>query len=197
MMTYKTINELADRVHANAVEHGFYDNVEDRRAKLDQLEVLLATEIGEFVNADRKDRWFITSSLFAESELASMLDGEVAVADFADFYNERVKGTAEEELADIFIRALDTLGFLQKIIEPEDVTAARGKIMNCNFDANWRLAHKLYELCFYLANVPTRLVAMIELIQDFCISRGVNLDLHVRAKMLFNAQRPYRHDKKY
>lgn len=196
MITFDTINKMAAAAHRNAVKHGFYDDIEDVDAKTAQLEVLLASEIGELVNADRANRWFVDSNMFAESELSDMLNGENTVKSFASYYEENVKHTAEEELADVVIRCLDTLGFLQRQITDEEVDLAIGGTRGSGGPKCWQMCRGLYKLLFN-ETTPVRFVMMIELIEAFCTTRGINLMLHVNAKMAFNSTRTYKHGKTY
>lgn len=196
MLSYEQINFLAGKAHSCAMRHGFYDDVEDNPAKLEQLEVLLAGEIGEIVDADRKGKWYIQTSMFAESELNSILEGDT-VTDFQLYYDQYIKGTVEEELADVCIRCFDILGFMKETVVPFSEEAMARKRDSHIYDNTWKFAHKLYELCLYLRNNPLRVVIMIELVDDFSRRYGVNLDLHIQAKMMFNELRPYKHDRKY
>ena len=64
---------------------------------------LMHSEISEALEADRKDR-YATSNM-------NVVNGWTSDEDFKKAYKEKVKGTFEEEMADIFIRLLDVCGY--------------------------------------------------------------------------------------
>lgn len=89
------INQLAKEVHLNAVEKGFYE----KEKNIGEMLALIHSEISEALEADRKDRYL--------SENMKVVLGWVSDSDFSEDYRAKVKGTFEEEMADIIIRVFD------------------------------------------------------------------------------------------
>ena len=93
----KTLNKLRDEVHENAKNKGFWD----KERETGTLLMLCVSELAEAMEADRKDR-------YADLELI-----EKDKEDFIDFkwsFENSIKDTFEDELADTIIRILDLCG---------------------------------------------------------------------------------------
>lgn len=105
------LNDLAQVIHQRNIEKGFYEKEKNIGEKL----CLMHSEISEALEADRKDKYVQYSSMAA-------INGWTNDADFIESYKDWVKGTFEEEMADIFIRLLDLCAF-KKIDIVAHVTA--------------------------------------------------------------------------
>jgi NTP pyrophosphatase (non-canonical NTP hydrolase) len=116
------INELCEAAHAAAVDKGFYE----RERELPELLMLVVSELGEALEADRKGFWY-------DGDIKKMLEN-FSPYDFKD----EVKDSAQDEIADAFIRLFDLCGRFH-----------------------------------------------------------IDIDSHIKAKMLYNRTRPPKHDKKY
>ena len=93
----KTLNKLRDEIHEYAISKGFWDNQRETGTLL----MLCVSELAEAMEADRKDR-------YADLELI-----EKDKEDFIDFkwsFENSIKDTFEDELADTIIRILDLCG---------------------------------------------------------------------------------------
>ena len=121
-----TLNELAQEIHANAQAKGFFEKPKN----IGEMLCLIHSEVSEALEADRKDKYC--------SYPMGAVNGWVEDSDFIESYKRNVKGTFEEEMADILIRVL-----------------------------------------------------------DLCAFKKIDIDVHVKAKMRFNAQREKYHGKKY
>ena len=84
-MTSDDWRSLANKAHRNAVEKGFYD----KKPKIEHVKMLIACELAEAVEADRKGRYAVVSE-----EIDDYVD-EAFITDF----NARIKDTVEDELA--------------------------------------------------------------------------------------------------
>lgn len=98
MNTNKALNKLADSIHADNVVRGYWKNGVELHKKL----LLITSEVTELMEADRKTRYATRVDVKA-------LISETSIEDYIKFYEREVKGTVEEEGADILIRTLDLL----------------------------------------------------------------------------------------
>lgn len=123
----KTLNELRDKIHANALAKGFYRDYVDILSYIDKahngegLDVasaamnrfqhiafaqriaLIQSEASEALEADRKNR---------RADLISMQKQMQAHGFRAEDFQRYIKDTVEDEIADTIIRLLDLCGML-------------------------------------------------------------------------------------
>lgn len=93
------INELAKQVHENAKKKGFFDSPRN----IGEMLALIHAEVSEALEADRADSYF--------SSNIQVVNGWVEDGDFVNSYKYHVKGTFEEEMADIVIRVMDMCAY--------------------------------------------------------------------------------------
>jgi NTP pyrophosphatase (non-canonical NTP hydrolase) len=123
----KTLNELRDEIHENAVKHGFYDTdlqlpdfasktVEAgiKHALFAQRTALIHSELSEALEADRKDIRAYTASFLSGTTMDGIFN-DLLPEDVA--FEKFIKNTVEDELADVIIRTLDLCGHLGIDIE--------------------------------------------------------------------------------
>ena len=91
---YSPLNTLSSQIHDNAVKHGFYDKPKE----IGTLLMLVVSELGEAINADRAGRHCSIR----------LLPDNIHKQQFED----AVKDTFEDEIADAIIRLLDLCGYL-------------------------------------------------------------------------------------
>lgn len=94
----KTINQLAKEVHQNAKNKGWYE----KDKNIGEMLALMHSEISEALEADREGKYM--------SETCTVSIGKVLQVEdqrFPEKYRVFVKGTVEEEMADIVIRVMD------------------------------------------------------------------------------------------
>ena len=115
---------------------------------------------------------------------------------FAILYREKVKGTFDEEIADVCIRLLDTMAFIK-----------------INIDALWDSVHIVNNYEYKLMDIVSELSECLELDRagkDFKLNlihafkyayfgfmAKTNVSLHIQLKMKYNASREALHGKKY
>lgn len=95
MISKEKVQELIKRAYSIAATHGFHE-VDRSNA---HFLMLVVSEIGEMVEADRKSRRaFVGDKLSISDET------------FAEWFESNVKDTLEDELADVAIRLFDFCG---------------------------------------------------------------------------------------
>lgn len=99
----KTIDDLIQESHQIATLKGFWDK--DRN--IGELLMLITSELAEGLEADRKNRWSSSVSFSQET----FLDGDDDVA-FKKSFEDHIKDTFEDEMADVAIRLFDLCGGL-------------------------------------------------------------------------------------
>jgi len=193
MITKEKTKELTDRAYRIACEHGFHD--EDKSAE--HFLMLVLSEIGEMVEADRKRRYADKKKFMMEYEkCSSTLDEDVR---FNMYFEEYIKDSTSDELADVVIRLFDfcgTIGYYPAVVGSYDLFMdAHGKKTLC-------------EQCFYMSVAVTRILNRgvvipdnISVVLSFCFAFAEfhNIDLlwHIEKKMDYNASRVKLHGKKY
>jgi len=102
------INALIEKAHSTAKEKGFWD----KERNTGELLMLIVSELAEALEADRKQRHCTLNS--TELELGVLLSQNVKHEQkkeaYINYYNNNIKGTFEEEIADTFIRLFDLVG---------------------------------------------------------------------------------------
>lgn len=122
------INELVEKAHANAVDHGFYGEDGKDGRNFGELLMLVVSELGEALEADRHDKWA------KPDEAWYILDSQTATnEDKNRWFEKEIKDTAQDEIADTFIRLADMCGYLGIDIESHirakiDYNATREKL---------------------------------------------------------------------
>lgn len=119
------INELANQIHENAKLKGFYD----KEVNIGERLALIHSEVSEALEADRKGK-YTNPDVFNSLENYDLI--------FKQFFEDTIKDTFEDEMADIVIRVLD--------------------------------------LCAY---------------------KNINIEAHIKAKIIYNISRPHKHGKIY
>lgn len=97
------LNDLAKECYQNAVTKGFHDDGEPPVA---EQVALMHSELSELLEADRKGKWLGFQSEHVINHVNSIHDD----LKFQTAYRIDVKGNAEEEIADLLIRAFHFAG---------------------------------------------------------------------------------------
>lgn len=197
------LNELRDKAYKTACEHGFHDQELSNNHSL----CLVISELMEAVEADRKgrranvDRY---NKKIANSRICQGLDSDIPKErGYEVAYNETIKGSIEEELADAVIRLLDLAG-LRGIDLDEDVfdeeTISEYSATYCNKSFTESIFHIIK---FITSNnevfIRSCVVPEMLLLEIFGLAKYLSIDLmwHVEQKMKYNELREKMHGKKY
>ena len=197
------LNTLRDQIHANAVAKGFYEETHPDEHYL----ALIIEEIGEAITADRKGERANTESFREEMERGYEIETP---------YKMYIKGSLEEELADIAIRLLDFAG--HKGVDLDVHETAKEKYMelkNGGFQEfvnrynkigfsvfMFRFAMELDGIILCINNGFEKceiqdIVNALTSIEALANALGFDLIYHIKAKMKYNETRPYKHGKAY
>ena len=192
MISKEKVQELVKRAYSIAATHGFHE-VDRSNA---HFMMLVVSEIGEMVEADRKSR---RVKLHGDD-----LDNTLRFNDFAPTFECFVKDTLEDELADVVIRICDFLG--TRHIEPltlEETSTSEDWAYLWGKDS-------INEQCYGLTKIITRidedtstddisrlLGASLTWCFDFADFHKFDLLWHVEQKMRYNETRSIRHGKNY
>lgn len=189
MISKEKVQELIKRAYSIAATHGFHE-VDRSNA---HFLMLVVSEIGEMVEADRKSRRaFVGDKLSISDET------------FAEWFESNVKDTLEDELADVVIRICDFLG--TRHIEPLILE----KTSTSDDWANLWCKDSINEQCYGLTKIITHidedtsaddisrlLGASLTWCFDFADFHKFDLLWHVEQKMRYNETRSIRHGKNY
>lgn len=105
------INELAKEIHEINVKNGFYED----KKNIGEMLALIHSEVSEALECDRKDKYSdislfyrIKTELERYQEIKKIND---AFEPFKQSFEDAIKDTFEDELADIMIRVMDLAAF--------------------------------------------------------------------------------------
>ncbi len=98
------LNELRDKIHQNALDHGFYDN---EKVNIPEKLMLIVSELGEAMEAYRNDKY--ADLEFFNKLLNEPINRRPLVT---EIFEKFVKDSFEDELADAIIRLLDLCGYM-------------------------------------------------------------------------------------
>jgi NTP pyrophosphatase (non-canonical NTP hydrolase) len=184
--TQAELTALRDECYEIACEHGFHDEEHSERHYL----CLVITELGEAVEADRNGR---RADMESFNERMNNLDGSDEC--FKEMYKRYIKGSIEEEFADVVIRVLDMA---------QEVHGDRMRWLGYypwgqvyhedkSFIENaWYFIREI--LNWGTMNISDSVSFMFDWAQDL----GIDLWQHIEWKMKYNELRPYKHGgKKY
>lgn len=201
MISREFILGAIKRSYGIACEHGFHDvEISDVHCMM-----LVLSEIGEMVEADRKRR----RARYDAIEHCEKHPEDVDTRSRMRYFERDVKDTLEDELADVVIRIFDFCGLRGYV----PLMSNEGLIdMDDEFKEIFG-AMSVCEQCFSLSCLVTdvgrhsetwsktriekELGSILSFCFDFAKFHGFDLQWHVEHKMEYNESRPRKHGKKY
>ena len=180
-------NELIDRAYQNAVNHGWHEEP----YSVEHYLMLVITELSESVNADR-------SGLYADRLEFEKSTNKPAISDeyWKYCFEDYIKDTVEDELADAAIRFLDFAGVHdyqidRKLFKEEAYAESSKELEKCSF------TKIIFCVIMSFNDVRTNISSILYFL--FAIAWHYKIDLlwHIEQKMKYNEMRPYKHGKKY
>lgn len=211
------IPELIKEAHDNAVERGFYygeggycseckqysscdseykedagscDMWEDPNKNIGELLMLIVSELGEALEAHRCGKFADSSMLVIISDYIYEEDFNQAVMQFEDC----IKSTFEDEIADVFIRLFDLCAYIDFDLNDECRLSLKG---------NFNVGEELFSYISYLQdfhkdnNDTSMLQFFYGCLATFCEKLNIPIEKHIKAKMAYNRTRPHKHGKGY
>ena len=191
------LNEMKERAYDIACKHGWY---EQKRSNIHEL-MLVVSELGEAVNADRNGK-------YANRERFENVLKEFHVP-FSYAFNQCIKDTVEDELADAAIRILSLAGLNSADLEEEPfseeglekfVKAANKGLTISDNPEKITFPEELSVVFSAIMKVLQEGASrggVLGYIYVIAYRRGIDLKWHIEQKMKYNEERPYKHNKKY
>lgn len=189
--TKALVKELVERSFNTSSSHGFHDEEHSDEHYM----MLVVSEIGEMVEADRKNRH------------ANLAGFEKCVGlTWDDRFKDYVKDSFEDELADVVIRLFDYLGTINTLpYMLEDGFVGMSKEFDELFGQ-----YSTCEHCYALTNLVMAIArntnnndkaeavgAALSMAYELSKKMGFNLLQHVLLKMQYNEHRAPKHGKRY
>jgi NTP pyrophosphatase (non-canonical NTP hydrolase) len=166
----------------------------DPNKNIGELLSLLVGELtGEALEAHRNNRFADWDQFIKEQDLTKKIPNK-HYGDFIQIKNfeQCIKDTFEDEIADVFLRLFDLCGYLELDLE----------YINNDFMNVENVGRYFYESIKLLPSISKSKVmgiydnfysAMIQ----FCKYHNIPIEKHIMAKMEYNKTRPHKHGKEY
>lgn len=173
-------NEYRNEAFATAKRNGFHEEV----CSVEHLKCLIISEMMEAVEADRMAHY---------ADLKGYFDALWNMP-YDKNFEQNIKDTVEDELADVCIRLFDLAGYknidLNKaMLELTDDIRPAGTLTDKIYRAV-RVLVQRERLGVSLARTLTRILKIAE-------QEDIDIETHIRLKMDYNKGREYKHGKKY
>ena len=191
-MAIQINNNLRDRAYDNACKHGFHDKEYSDEHWL----MLILTEIGEAVNAHRNVKWANTEMYIGalKYEKYYRKQNNAAAEKYMNkLFEDDIKDTVEDELADIVIRCLDFAGLKKFDLPPViDTTINSMSFTEVMYICVLNLSQSVYRTVD-----EHSIMLVISTLLELSNNLGFDLLWFVEQKMRYNELREPMHGKKY
>lgn len=183
------LKELADKIHANAINKGFWNTELSNEHCL----CLVVSELMEAVEADRKQKYADVESFKKDMDIFTPEDSPYT---FEHLFNIYIKDSISDEIADAFIRLLDLAGARHLELHVADIPDEQCKSLATDYS----FTENLYYLIGTLTKcdeIKLKIEEAMYHIINTCKAMEIDLLWHVELKMKYNELRPYLHGKQY
>lgn len=196
IITQKKLASLAEDAFKIADKHGFYNE----NTEIETALMLIITEMSEAVQADRHNRHGSIEDYKSEIQMGR---------DIPTAYENSLEGTVESEFADVGIRILSLLGWMdtKRPTKFQNDSYLKEEYEIAKIKYKCGIAKDFYRiicfLCSYIDNNSQywyiSKIIQQTLMQVFALAQNNNIDLmeHIKLKMKYNESRPYLHGCKY
>lgn len=185
----KQLKQWAKQIYDIACAHGWHEESKPNELWM----ALVLSEVAEAIEADRKDRRVTEKQL--ESFIAITTSDENYKATdliFKASFENFIKGTLEEELADVVIRLLDYINMRWENNYDWDYSPSDFDIPDSFPVAAWKLVKNILER----GSMNVR--DSIQYVLEWSEKLGINISQFIEWKMKYNSLRSYKHGgKKY
>jgi NTP pyrophosphatase (non-canonical NTP hydrolase) len=174
------LQKLAKEIYEIAVAHGWHEDTKPNGLWM----ALVVSEVAEAIEADRKNK-HANVSFFLDQPL------ETDTA-FKSHYEGCIKGSIEEELADIVIRLLDYINMRWSDKYDWWYNPHSFRIPDDFPVAAWKLVKE------HLNEGSMNVRDSIQYVLECAEKLNIDIEQHIKWKMRYNSLRPYKHGgKKY
>lgn len=177
------LNKFRDKAYKCAVAHGWHEEKKSHRHWL----CLVISELMESVEADRKGR-HANVNMYHEI-CRSYIPSIPKKNGFIFAYEETIKGTVEEELADACIRLFDYAGVTEYDLDDFDYNES-----DTDDYSEMTFTESMYNITNYI--MEWDITVVLDEIFAFCRDRNIDIFWHIEQKMKYNELRPYKHGNK-
>lgn len=190
MKTRPNITQLAKEIFEVNKAKGYHNEDQSNEHFL----MLVITELSEAVEADRSNNhnrranidWF--NKRIKTSRSYKGLDPSITKERaYEVIYNETIKGSIEEELADSVIRLLDLVGL-------RGYTNLKDLLLVATVSEKKTFTENIFSICkdmiYYKYSEPERISYALLNIERLCYLLNIDLWLHVDLKLEYNRVKP-------
>ena len=193
-----TRNEFAYKAHKDAQEKGFWKE----RLSNEHYLMLVITEIAEVIEADRKNEWADVDrylyGIKARKNVEKSFRSDTDIYRFyqpKNVYETNIKGSLEDEMADIAIRLADLAGALGIDFDKMNICKYHRAFDKFTFTENAFALTK--GLSRSNISIERRILFGLDYVFNWAESMNIDLWFFIEQKMKYNALRPALHGKKY
>ena len=189
-MSSVNLNELRDKAYQCAVVHGWHEeNLSD-----EHFLCLVISELMEAVEADRKEKHANMNKFNQKMDYflyELQLCGESYDIAYREMFEDHIKDTVEDELADACIRLLDLAGLRKANLSITDELTIR----------DVPFTEFVYCLCAYITNsdkshsdwLSEHISYSLSRLFSWCRYKDIDILWHIEQKMKYNELRPFMH----
>lgn len=187
------LNQLRDRIYKTACKNGFHDKDLSDRHHL----MLIITELSEAVEADRIGLRAKRREFLSRQSLDIEDTGKDKIQFFKENFQNNIKDTVEDELANAVIRILDLCGFkeIDAYTVPIEPVPSYQTFTEHMFHVCRILTDRFFDtgsdtLTFQLSQAMSYILSYSE-------RHDIDILWYIEQKMKYNELRPKMHGKNY